>query len=207
MLRKVWIQIGTYDGDDKFQKMVRQENPSLIILVEPNSEMNGLIQASYTGIKNVHIENVAITEVDKGLVDLVFPVKTKKIRVSSERYNKCFSLLPMDDWGNDFKTLRARSKTFMDLCKEYKITNIDLLQIDTEGYDVTIIKSIDFKKVKINTLIYEQWNFTTDCFKRYGKDAKHYGLGGMKEAADLLTSLGYQLENEGVENVIARKYE
>lgn len=204
MQSKVWIQIGTYDGDDKFMRMVRKEKPSLIILVEPNTDMNRLIKSNYAGIANFHIENVAITDVNKGWVNLVFPVQTRKFR-PSEKYHKCFSLLPMDDWGDDFKALKARSKTFMELCNKYGITDIDLLQIDTEGYDVTIIKSIDFQKVKINTLIYEQWNFTTDCFKRYGKDAEHYGLGGMKEAADLLTSLGYHLENEGVENVIATK--
>lgn len=204
MQSKIWIQIGAYDGNDKFQRMVRQENPSLVILVEPNPIMNELIQNNYTGIKNVYIENVAITDINKGLVKLVFPIQTKKFR-RSESYHKCFSLLPMDDWGDDFKTLEAPSMSFMELCEKYKVTNIDLLQIDTEGYDVTIIKSINFQKVNINTLIYEQWNFTTDCFKRYGKNAKHYGLGGMKEAAELLTSLGYSLENEGVENVIARK--
>lgn len=204
MQSKVWIQIGAYDGDDKFQQMVRQEKPSLLILVEPNPAMNDLIQNSYIGVENVHIENVAITDVNRGQVKLVFP-KRAKVRRPEEAYNKCFSLLPMDDWGNDFKVLEAPSKSFMELCSGYGITEIDLLQIDTEGYDVTIIKSIDFQKVKIRTLIYEQWNFTTDCFKRYGKDSIHYGLGGMQEAAELLTSLGYHLEKEGVENVIATK--
>lgn len=205
MQSKVWIQIGTYDGDDKFCKMVHQEHPSMVILVEPNHRMNKHIQFNYSDVKNVFIENFAITDgTDNGVVNLVFP-KHFKVRNQNESYNKCFSLLPMDDWGNDFKKVTVCTTTFMNLCEKYKLKNIDLLQIDTEGYDTTIIKSIDFQKIKINTLIYEQWNFTTDCFKRYGENAKHYGLGGMKETADLLTSLGYVLENDGVENVIARK--
>jgi FkbM family methyltransferase len=205
MQPKVWIQIGTYDGNDKFQKMVRQEKPDLVILVEPNPDMNNLIRSNYVGVENIIIRNVAITDVNKGWVKLVYPRVTAKVRPSDEKYNKLFSLLPMDDWGSDFKTLRVQSESFMELCERYGIVHIDLLQIDTEGYDVTIIKSINFEKVKINKLIYEQWNFTTDCFTRYGKNAKHYGLGGMKEAAELLTSLRYNLENEGTENVIATK--
>lgn len=46
--------------------------------------------------------------------------------------------------------------TFMELCEWYEITDIHYLQIDTEGYDAEIIKSIDFAKVNIDIIKYEQ---------------------------------------------------
>ena len=52
--------------------------------------------------------------------------------------------------------------TFSDLCKIYNISEIELLQIDTEGLDYEIVNSINFKEVKINTLIFEVWNYLED---------------------------------------------
>ena len=91
-----------------------------------------------------------------------------------------FSLLPMDDWGNDFVEIEAPSMTFNDLCDKYEIRHIDFLQIDTEGYDAEIIKSIDFTKIKIDTIKYEIWHFPVECFKRHGEKGKEYGWAGMK---------------------------
>jgi FkbM family methyltransferase len=203
--KKIWVQIGTYDGLDKFQQMARQEKPAMIILVEPNPVMNEQIKVNYEGL-NFFIENVAITEVNKGLVKLSFS-KYVKTRHPEEAYNKCFSLLPMNDWGaeEEFKSIEVPSMSFMELCEKYKITDIDFLQIDTEGYDSVIIRSIDFRKIKIKTIEYEQWYFDTSCYSRYGDKAYMYGKGGMRLVENLLTYLGYELTKVGVENIIARK--
>ena len=42
-----------------------------------------------------------------------------------------------------------------DLIKEQNIKHIDLLQIDTEGYDYQILKSIDFTIVKPTIISFE----------------------------------------------------
>jgi hypothetical protein len=104
-----------------------------------------------------------------------------------------YSLLPMDDWGDEFTTLEVPSMTFNELCAKYGVMDVHYLQIDTEGYDAEIIKAIDFKKINIDIIKYENWKFTEDCFKRYGDKSKLYGLNGMKDVSDLLTYLGYEL--------------
>ena len=188
---KVLVQIGTNNGADEFNAIAKYASASKIILVEPNKELNESIIANYSGIDNVFIENVAITDVEKGLVKLVIPnyLSGKPVTFG----NAHFSLLPMDDWGNDFQTIEVPSMSFNDLCTKYGITNIHYLQTDTEGYDVEIIKSIDFKKASIDIIKYENWRFDENCFKRYGDKSKLYGINAMKDVTNLLEYYGYEL--------------
>jgi FkbM family methyltransferase len=188
---KVLMQIGTNNGIDEFNMIAKYASASKIILVEPNKALNDNISINYSGIDNVFIENVAITDVEKGMVKLVIP---NYINGKPVTYGDChYSLLPMDDWGDDFQTLEVPSMTFNDLCTKYGITNIHFLQIDTEGYDVEIIKSIDFKKVSIDIIKFENWGFDENCFKRYGEKSKLYGINALKDVTNLLEYHEYEL--------------
>lgn len=94
-----------------------------------------------------------------------------------------FSLLPMNDWGEKKHMIEMKcnnSITFNTLCSNFNIREIDYLQIDTEGFDSEIIKSIDFNKHKIQVLRYEKCDFGTECFSKYHDNDKHkYGKNGM----------------------------
>ena len=58
---KTFIQIGVWNGNDEFNKLVKQENPDLVILVEPNSEMNEQIEKNYSDVNSkIHLENTAM---------------------------------------------------------------------------------------------------------------------------------------------------
>jgi FkbM family methyltransferase len=211
---KVFVQIGTNNGQDTFNKVVKYSSPSKIILVEPNKEFNALINESYSSISNVFIENVAITDKSDELVKLVIPKKIIPFRKGHVKGKKTvnnvayldvnFTLLPMDDWGTEFESVEAKSMTFNDLCKKHNLTDIHLLMIDTEGYDCEIIKSIDFSKVKIDIIQYEKWNFPVSNFTRHGKKGKQYGIAGMKYVAKILKKQGYKFE-EDEWNIIAIK--
>jgi FkbM family methyltransferase len=197
---KVFIQIGANNGNDDFNNMVRQYHPSKVILVEPNKELNVELIKNYMGIPNVIIENVAITEKDKGVVELVHPKNVyNKIgkRISKWNYVSLhYSLVPMDDWGSDFDKISAPSMSFTTLCRKHGISDIHYLQVDTEGYDAEIIKSIDFKQIKIDVIKYEDWSFPESAFKRHGAKAKLYGINGMQFVSHMLLNLGYTLSRE-----------
>lgn len=195
---KVFVQIGTYTGKDEFNRFVKKYPPSKVILVEPNEAMVNHIANNYVGIDNVFLESVAITETNKGEVELVIPKNNIKGKsINGIKYKEShFSLLPMDDWGNDFRRVIAPSMTFSELCEKHNINDIHYLQIDTEGYDAEIIKSIDFDKINIDQIKYEVWGFGVDCFTRHGNKAKLYGVNGMQTVENLLKSLGYILTQD-----------
>jgi FkbM family methyltransferase len=201
----VLIQIGTNNGKDEFNDIVKASHPAKVILVEPNKELNNDIWANYVGIDNVFLENVAIMEKDCGVVSLCHPTNDGFDYLPYS--NNCFSLLPMSMWGDKRIQITADSMSFNNLCRKYDITHIDFLQVDTEGYDYEIIKSIDFEHISIDVIKYEVWTFDETCYVEYGSNAKKYGINGMQAVDELLRSLGYTLAKEGEDiwNIVARK--
>ena len=208
----VFFQIGTNDGDDDFLKIVIDNEPSKIILVEPNSLLNNKIKENYKEIKNFIIENYAITSDKLGKVELVIPKDdiSTGVSVNGISYgDQQFTLIPMDDWGDNFEKIESESITFNDLCKKHTINHIDYLHIDTEGYDAEIIKSIDFDNINIDIIKYEYWPFDENCFKRHGKKSDQYGKNAMDFLNNFLTEKGYNLKEEidwtGAKNMLAIK--
>jgi len=208
-MNKVYFQIGTYNGNDLFRDMVKKEKPNLIILVEPNKNVINDIKKNYNNIENVYIYNNAVFYNNDEEVELFIPSKNGSYGLISDNGNyglisdngiryrdSQFSLLPMNDWGSkdDMIKLKSKSITFDKICSNHNITNIDYLQIDTEGFDSEIIKMIDFSKYKIKTIRFEQWNFTTHSFTRYNKEkSNELGENGMKNSINKLIKYNYKI--------------
>jgi len=104
----------------------------------------------------------------------------------------------MNDWGNknDMVKITTKSITFDKICSIHDITNIDYLQIDTEGFDSEIIKMIDLSKYKINKIRFEKWAIKTECFTDYHKEKAHeLGINGLKNSIDKLKKNNYTLRD------------
>jgi len=159
MTEKVFIQIGTNNGNDNFRKLVIQHKPSKVILVEPNYSLFDIITEHYKDIPNVYIENKAIYYNSNSEISLYIP-KTNANNIAANGCGYCdahYSLVPMNDWGDALQEIKTDSITFDDLCIKYNIrSKIDYLQIDTEGFDTEILKMIDFNKYDIRMIRYEK---------------------------------------------------
>jgi len=203
-MSKVFIQIGTNDGDDLFKQKVLIEKPDVIILVEPNSNLIDEIKKNYKSISdftNVIIYNNAVYYDNDSIVDLVIPAKGGiygNVGANNRRYNHVnFSLLPMNDWGskNDLATIKAKTITFDTICSNNSITTIDYLQIDTEGFDSEILKMINFEKYTIKTIRFEKWNFDPEAFSAHHPNKyKEYGKNGMDCVINKLLQYKYTIE-------------
>ena len=196
----VYFQIGTNDGNDLFRELVIRNKPDIVILVEPNTTLIADIEKNYKDIKNVYIYNNAIYYKDDETVELYIPAKDGVMGTRASNnitYNsQHFSLVPMNDWGDkkDMVKLSSKSITFDTICKKHAITNIEYLQIDTEGFDSEIIKMIDFSKYSIQTLRFEKWGFKKENFTAYNKDlADTLGEDGMKLSIDKLKKYNYTI--------------
>ena len=60
---------------------------------------------------------------------------------------------------DDIDNIEIDFITFDNLIKKYEIKTIDNLQIDVEGAEYEILNSIDFKKIKINSIQFESKHF------------------------------------------------
>ena len=95
----------------------------------------------------------------------------------------------------DIDEIEIEFITFDNLIEKYLIESIDKLQIDVEGAEYEILKSIDYKKINISSIQFE---------------SKHFD-GTFKEGAKLekikkkLISEGYKLNQIDNENILAAK--
>ena len=149
-------------------------------------------------IKNVHIYNNAVYYNDDEMLELYIPAKNGIMGTRADNNiiydDGHFSLLPMNDWGskNDMVKITTKSITFDKICRIHNITNIDYLQIDTEGFDSEIIKMINLSKYKINKIRFEKWGFKTECFTDYNKEkANELGINGMNNSINKLKEHNY----------------
>jgi FkbM family methyltransferase len=201
-MQRVFFQIGTNNGNDLFRELVIKEKPDMVILVEPNKLLIDEIKQNYHNIKNVYIYNNAIYYNDDEVIELYIAAKNGIIGTRADNgiiYDSGhFTLLPMNDWGNknDMVKITSTGITFDKICSSHGITNIDYLQIDTEGFDSEIIKMIDLSKYKINRIRFEKWGFKTECFTDYHKQKAHeLGINGMNTAINKLKEYNYVLND------------
>lgn len=70
-----------------------------------------------------------------------------------EHLNRIFNELLQ--YGKSIEVIEIQTMTFWDLVKKYNCYNIDYLSLDVEGAEISILKTIDFNKIKIKTISVE----------------------------------------------------
>ena len=95
----------------------------------------------------------------------------------------------------DIDEIEIEFITFDVLIKKFEIKSIDKLQIDVEGAEFEILKSIDYKKTEINSIQFESKHF--DGTFKEGKK--------LQEIKDKLILEGFKLNQIDKENILAYK--
>ncbi|MBK7380874.1 MAG: FkbM family methyltransferase [Ignavibacteriales bacterium] len=192
-----FIQVGANDGmiNDPFFKFIRRDNWKGL-LIEPQSIIFERLRDNYSKFKEVTLENVAISnrEEIKKIFRISFSnsrrasgvssfIKDELIRVLDAGYAELIAKeeninLPIneEEW---ITTENVKCTSFNALIAKHKITKVDLLAIDTEGYDYEIIKTIPFNTIKPLVIIYEH---------------THFNEFVKTECSNFLSNLGYTLK-------------
>tara|TARA_B110000008_G_scaffold268959_1_gene297659 strand:+ start:204 stop:815 length:612 start_codon:yes stop_codon:yes gene_type:complete len=95
----------------------------------------------------------------------------------------------------DIDEIKVEFITFEDLIKNFDIKSIDKLQIDVEGAEYEILKSVDYKKINIKSIQFESKHF--DGTFKEGKK--------LEEIKNKLIAEGYRLNKIDKENILAFK--
>jgi|TARA_R110002020_G_scaffold470597_1_gene696627 FkbM family methyltransferase len=180
---KIFFQIGTNDGDDDFRLLVESYNPQKTFLVEPWAQLYSKIHESYTGKDYELIEGIIHDKDDDSAL----------IHVHESNYGHS-SLVPMATCPlSSITPVTVNAYNFNSVCADHNITEIELLMIDTEGYDFIILNSIDFNKIKVQNIIFENFNFDTEtCYNNY-KERDLLGITGRKNIVKKMSELNYTL--------------
>jgi FkbM family methyltransferase len=158
------VQIGSNDGvtGDPIFELVRENKGWKVLFVEPVPYLFDRLKMNYNLDSRFIFENVAIND---GTNQVFYSVK--------EDANKQIANLPSwyDQLGsfkreNIIKHLdgilepyiletNVRGLTLNQLLTKNNISNLDLLHIDTEGYDYKILSQLDLKKYNPTIILFE----------------------------------------------------
>jgi FkbM family methyltransferase len=175
------VQIGAYIGDtendplfDFLHRRLGQKPNSTeikVVLVEPIREYFDQLRQNYEGVGNLYFENVAIAE-KEGEIEMFrlnadpvahgFPEWLSQLSsLKKERMEELWDNYERHEEAKRFYlehrvTEKVKAVTLQQLLDKHQIKQLDLLQIDAEGYDYEILKTIDFNNFRPRYINYER---------------------------------------------------
>ncbi len=183
-----FLQIGAHDGltFDPIHEYVRQFHWRGL-LVEPQPAVFAQLRKNYAGEAQLLFENSAIAPQD-GTLDLhVFESADAADHASMlASTRKHYLQLNGDRARGTLKKITVPALSLASLLAKHEVERVNLLQIDTEGFDFEIIRMIDFRRIKPEIIHYES-NFLNRRQK--------------SECSRLLGGEGYALLNLGIDTI------
>ena len=158
-----FIQVGAHDGksNDSVYPFAREIGWNGI-LIEPVPYLFDRLVENYRGTSGIAFENAALAEHNgrkcfyrlRETADAL-PFWYDKIgSLNLEIVLRHRSVIPnIDDY---LVQEEVECLTFNSLVARHKVDKIDLIFIDTEGYDLNILKMIDLSRFRPKLIIYEQ---------------------------------------------------
>ncbi|MBX2869494.1 MAG: FkbM family methyltransferase [Acidiferrobacterales bacterium] len=200
-----FLEIGAMDGKsfDLLHDFIRQYQWRGI-LVEPLTDLFQELKQTYADCSGLTFENVAITNTEENrFIFRIPPASIKKAGLPS--WAKGISSLFSDRNaiggkngllnGNElpekfYAKLRqhiveeeVECVSLSSLLEKHKVEKIDVLQIDTEGYDYQIFKQFDFStyspwfmKIEVGNLIPEEFQSITEILEQNHYQHRQEGL-------------------------------
>jgi FkbM family methyltransferase len=162
-----YLYIGANDGvmSDTIMKYVEKYNWRGI-LVEPVPYVMEELKKNFKHLKHQTYEQVAISE-SNGSRKL-YPFRKTAHQPIFAQLLHSFSKQSLLDthisWGinkeNDIIAIDVPTTTVTTLLEKHKVKQLDLLVIDTEGYDYTIIKSINLDVIRPTFIKFESMHMS-----------------------------------------------
>lgn len=177
-----FVQVGAFDGidGDPIRDLILRHQWKGM-LVEPLPEAFKKLVENYKDVQGLIFENVAIhhykTEVELLVMNKNLSCTTRHADNKNMNKYKEFGL----------RTVKQTAVRLDALLHKHGFYNVDLLQVDTEGDDWDVIRSLDFSICKPCIIHYEH---------------KHLG-NRLKPCSEYLSSHGYNVRQESKVDTIA----
>ena len=189
----VFVEVGANDGDqhDHIAALIR-EHSWRGVMVEPVPYVFARLSRNYGGVERVALENAAIADTDghRAFYHLA-PVADHVQEGLPQWYDGIgsFSRTAVVDHARLIPDIERRlvetdvpCLTFESLCEKHGLTDVDLVVVDTEGYDHEILRNIDFARFRPALVVYEHY---------------HLPIGQRHATRDLMHVSGYRTMPEG----------
>ena len=197
------VVIGAHFGVWLSKKISDYKN-SKILLVEPVPYNYKILQNEFKENKNILICTNAVFS--ENLKKSFYFVKEKSITKLGKHWASGIGSFDKQHILNhkskrfeiqdhDIEKIEIDFITFENLITKYEIGSIDNLQIDVEGAEYEILRSINFEKISINSIQFESKHFD-GTFNEGPK---------LKLIKEKLSESGYNLTQIDKENILAKK--
>lgn len=190
-----FLNIGANDGlsgDPLREFIVKRKWQG--VLVEPVDFVYSRLQKAYEGVPGVRCANVAIAN-HTGTVPFWYVSRNNVLPPGYDQVGS-FSRDHLLKHASTFPGIEAfiacrdiPSSTVPDLLRKHGMKKVELVFIDTEGYDFEVIKQLDLKEYPPELIIYEELHLT-DADKT--------------ACRQLLQSAGYSVLSEGGDGIAMR---
>ncbi len=178
---------------------------SSILLVEPVPHNISAINENLKEFKNIHLEPVAVASV-RETKDFFF-VKATSINKLKKHWASGIGSFNKNHLLNhrtkrflieedDIDKIPIKTVKFEDLIEKYSITEIDKILIDIEGHEYEILRDMDLKKVRINSILFEYKHF--DGYQKTGEK--------LEEILKKFEENNYKTSKVDEENILAIKH-
>jgi FkbM family methyltransferase len=182
-----FIQIGAHDGKtgDHLHFFVRTFGWKGILL-EPVRPLFESLRRNYEGVPGLTFENAALAEHDgtgsffrveaAGMPEWCSQLGSfrRDVIVSHKKFIPEIEQHLIED--------HVICISFRTLVQKFAIQRLDIVLIDTEGYDLKVLEQIDFSMFQPRLIIYEQ---------------KHLSKSDKARASELLSNAGYRIHRIG----------
>jgi len=184
-----FVQIGANDGvfADPIRHFVTR-NQVAGLAVEPLTDVFAQLVANYRDFPKVRPVNVALHQTARTIeLHRVDPVKGAQLGdwtrgiASVKKSHHAVNEVPAEVMISEI----VNCVTLMELLEKHQVRSLDLLQIDTEGYDSEILKMIDFQRIKPALIHFE-----------HGLSDETMSVAELKECVGLLMDQGYLVVTE-----------
>lgn len=166
------------------------------VLVEPVPYIMARLQSNFGKLSQFSFEEAAL-DITPGRRKLYVVKESDKPRPAFAEV--IHSFLPdvisgqKISWGfnpkKDIEAIMVRTTTFTELLKQYDILSPDLIVMDVEGYDYTLIKGMDFDIIRPAFLKFEHLNMTNSQEKEIVTSLEKAGYVVKKMRADYFCHL------------------
>lgn len=172
------VQIGSNRGNDELTEIIKTMEVEIdfLLLIEPMEKFNESLLLCYSNIKNIRIENIAIVS-DPTIKSTIFYLHEKmddnieQASLNRSHIDKVFNrpeyTTPEKSHDSQIIEKEVECSDLNSTLNEYNLNNIDILFIDAEGSDDSIIKSIDFDKFKVDKIYYENMHIDNDSLELF----------------------------------------
>jgi len=146
------IDIGAHKGDFS-RKFINDENIKNFFLFEPQLKFYEYLLNKFKNNKKIKIYNVAIDTVNNKIKKIALnidPTTSSLAKIDKNSLLYKIKNIILNSKDNYYSSQRVKTLRLDYFLKKKKINIISLLKIDTEGYEMKVIKSLgsNIKKIK-----------------------------------------------------------